>query len=414
MKKLLSFCLAFVLLSMSAPAVFGANENANYPKEYGYEAALGLQYVWIPDLSTVRVAIWDGWWNHADHAAVTNAVLALYDGERGQMCDIKIVSGNNRETVQEDLHYASDKPPLLKVFGLDNSFAPVIKPYVWQTDETQGVTIKYSGTHQFPNTGFGSLSGVHELEVYQDGARIANYQLSSANENVCTLTKRGDGSTLLTVNGEGDSDLTLTVGTQQHSFLWHVGHTSESDGIKLRWTGHIIRQSQNGSGFGTTSGKPQTLYLCQDGVAIPASDYTCKVQNPNVCTVERVGDKCVLTPKAGGTSILTFTYKGNPYTFRWRDRRNVDGIALRWTEVYIRPEETFGRRGSPQSIFLCEDSTAIPASDYTCESSNTSVCTVERVGGEWIVTPKAGGSSKLTITYGGKTYDFFWHDDRTT
>ena len=72
-----------------------------------------------------------------------------------------------------------------------------------------------------PNSGFGGGWGTHYIDVLLDGAAITDFEVTSGNESVCTVSKDAQGRIVLNAFGAGDSIITVTARGGHQSFRWH-------------------------------------------------------------------------------------------------------------------------------------------------------------------------------------------------
>lgn len=126
MRKMLALFLTIALLLIATPTVFAA--DVSYSVGQSYHGVNGINMEWHPNESVVLVFIDDSWW---DQNEIDTAIFALYEGESGRLCNVKAVARQEGE-ITEELLCPSGSRLICKLFGVDNQYAPVIEPVVWE------------------------------------------------------------------------------------------------------------------------------------------------------------------------------------------------------------------------------------------------------------------------------------------
>jgi len=97
------------------------------------------------------------------------------------------------------------------------------RPFKEKVDEAVNkavITLGYSRYTVKTGSGFGSSSGTHPVTVYCNGVPATDFSVTSANTAVCSVKKTSASTFEVTVNGPGETAITVCCGNATGIFYW--------------------------------------------------------------------------------------------------------------------------------------------------------------------------------------------------
>jgi len=159
-----------------------------------------------------------------------------------------------------------------------------------------------------------------------------------------------------------------------------------------------------GQTFGTNAGT-HTIPVFLDGNE--TANFTFTNTKDSVVAFTKVDGKLRMKITGNGYSVLSVTAGGVTTSFGVFVDNFVDvpdGISVYFQGRFIKPGEGFGYHTGMDTIRVNID--GVPTTDYTYKLSDPSVVDIFEMDGETFVYFKKNGSTKFTVTAGGKTAEF--------
>ena len=137
------------------------------------------------------------------------------------------------------------------------------------------------------------------------------------------------------------------------------------------------------------------------------ANFTFTNSDDSVAAFQKVDGKLRMKIMGSGRSVLSVTAGGVTTSFGIYVGNFIDvpdGISVWFQGRFIQPGEGFGYHTGMDSFRVNVD--GIPTTDYTYTLSDPSVVDIFEMNGETFVYFKKNGSTKFTVTAGGKTAEF--------
>lgn len=295
--------------------------------------------------------------------------------------------------------------------------------------QDSGISLMWNNEDFGPGSSFGTgEAGPHTLEVRMDGAQVpgSDYTVTSEDEEICTVETAEDGCLLITCTGNGESIITVTVGDKSAKFTWCVDGFGLNDeqqpeegeqqpdmgqdsGISLSWGNTVV---EPGATMSSDSTEPNVMTVWLNGERV--TNFTVESSDMSVCDVCKGAGDTIEVRNGGkyGWATITVTVGDKTACFEWLREvpakpEDAQGINLYWDGGVITREENIGAPAGIYVMTVYDNGVCI--SDYTAESSDTTVCKVSKTGdGLLVVEALKPGSAVIDIAVGNKGSVFYW------
>lgn len=294
-------------------------------------------------------------------------------------------------------------------------------------------TISFGWANEYfgPEAGIGDyVGGPYSVTVWQDGAQVTEFTAKSADTNICTVAA-SNGVLEITAVAPGDTTVTVTVGEESASFNWHSEDPNadqqpdsgdeqpeegeqqpdmgEDTSIILSWGDTVV---EPGATMSSDSTEPNVMTVWLNGERV--TNFTVESSDMSVCDVCKGAGDTIEVRNGGkyGWATITVTVGDKTACFEWLREvpakpEDAQGINLYWDGGVITREENIGAPAGIYVMTVYDNGVCI--SDYTAESSDTTVCKVSKTGdGLLVVEALKPGSTVIDIAVGNKGSVFYW------